>query len=436
MRERFITWTACICMLTFAQLGHADEPRPIFPELKSELLTFSSKQDKVKISLGGRMQVDGALFFGEDIQPIGNGVGFRRVRLYTNVSIGKQLSGKIELDLTDGSFSLKDCFVRYNLKNGLYFRAGNFKESFGMDAMTSSGDLFFMEKANISSAFHPEFHLGVQATWQKKQFLGAAGVHFREIGGSKEKSNAEVNNKEGVDEGVSYTARGVWMPQSTDEQKGIHLGAAASYRTPKTTTSSSANTAKYSTRSLSAINKIKFLDTGTIADVNHDWLLGVELGAFYKAFRMQGEYNVNRTSRLQDLPTETFDGYYLQAAYLLFGGQQKYSRSRGAFSEPTLGQGWGDVELAARFDRLDLNGNLIEGGRSNGWTLGATYYANKNLKLQVNYSYINHDRYANAAGTALVGVTADGKPTSDSKAVVGKGGNDYSTLALRIQFEF
>lgn len=417
MRKQFITLFTFCLLACQTVMVYADEPQSLLPEVKKEALTFRSNNDLFKISFNGRIQADGALFFGDDdSQPIGNGVGFRRVRFSSNVSFGERISGRIEMDFTDGSFSLKDCFIGYALPNGFILRAGNFKESFGMDAMTSSGDLMFMEKASVSTVFAPEFHMGLQVGWQRNQLLGAAGVHFKRIGGDKEKALSETNNKNGVDEGISYTARGVWMPRSADKTKGLHLGLAASYRTPKST-EESPKTVRYSGRTLSIINKLKYLDTGAITAVSHDWLAGVELGGFYKAFRVQGEYVLNHTSRMDGLGTEKFNGFYLQAAYLLFGGQQQYSTSRGAFSEPTFGRPWGDVELAARFDRLDLNGDLVQGGAVNGWTFGATYYVTRNLKTQLNYSYVNHDAQANAVEKVL-------------------GGSAYSILGLRIQLNF
>lgn len=36
-----------------------------------------------------------------------------------------------------------------------------------------------------------------------------------------------------------------------------------------------------------------------------------------------------------------------------------------AFSQPSFGRSWGDIELAARFDRIDLNGTEVMGGSSN-----------------------------------------------------------------------
>ena len=74
------------------------------------------------------------------------------------------------------------------------------------------------------SAFAPEYHIGVQGTWEHDQFLGVAGVHFKKIEGNKEKDYSESNNKAGEDEGISVTARAVWQPVSADKVKGLHLG--------------------------------------------------------------------------------------------------------------------------------------------------------------------------------------------------------------------
>lgn len=440
MRKQLIAFSVLYLLACQTTFTYADEPVSVIPEVKKESLTFSSDNNKFKLSFNGRIQADGAVFFGEDYQPIGNGVGFRRVRLGTTATFGKHLSGKIEMDFTDGGVSLKDCFVRYKLNNGFSFRGGNFKESFSMAAMTSSADLLFMEKANVVSAFAPEYHIGLQAEWMQGSFLGVAGVHFKKIGGSKEKEYSENNNKAGEDEGVSLTARGVWQPVSADKTKGFHVGLAASYRTPKTSVGSlMPNTVRYNTTSLSNINKIKFLDTAPITSVSHDWLAGMELAGFYKAFRVQSEYILNHTYRMEGLETEKFNGFYVQAGYLLFGGQQRYNNSRGAFTQPALGRSWGDIEVAARFDRIDLNGNEVKGGSANGWTVGVNYYANRNLKIQLNYSYVDNDKYANAFGEAAVGYKSNGEVAYKPEEIdesLGKGGNAYGILALRLQLNF
>ena len=426
-----------VCLLSVPTF--AGEPTSI-SENKKETSVFNLSQSDLKVSFGGRIQMDGAFYYGGDFQPLANGVGFRRVRLNTNASFGKNLSGKVEMDLAGGSFTLKDCFIKYDFLNGLNFRLGNFQEGFSMLTMTSSGDFLFIEHPNIVSAFSPEYHIGVQGAYQKNQFLGQAGVHFQKINGSTEKDYVDTNLKNGQDEGISYTLRTVWMPFSKLKDRGFHLGVAASYRTPKTDIGSGkVNTVRYSTASLSGIDKMKFMDTNYINNVNHDWLFGGELAAYNHSLRFQSEYILNQTHRMGDLSTEKFNGYYAEAACLLFGGQQKYVSSKGAFTQPSSGKEWGDIEVAVRFDRLDMNGTNINGGQSNGYTLGINYYASKNLKFQLNYSYVDHDKFANAGGNVGVGYTNTGEVTKDPKMVDesrDKVGNDYSIVTLRAQLNF
>jgi len=429
-----------VCLFLVSASTFAEEPVSVSDNNKKDNPVFNLSQSDLKVSFGGRIQMDGAFYSGGDFQPLANGVGFRRVRLNTNASFGKNLSGKVEMDLAGGAFTLKDCFIKYDFLNGLNFRLGNFQEGFSMLTMTSSGDFLFIEHPNVVSAFSPEYHIGVQGAYQKNQFLGQAGVHFQKINGSTEKTNVDDNLTKGQDEGISYTLRTVWMPFSKSKNGGFHLGVAASYRTPKTDIGAGkTNTVRYSTSSLSGIDKVKFMDTNYITNVNHDWLFGGELAAYSHALRFQSEYMLNQTHRMGDLATEKFNGYYAEVACMLFGGEQKYVASKGAFTQPSCGKEWGDIEVAARFDRLDMNGTNVKGGQSNGYTLGVNYYASKNLKFQLNYSYVDHDKYANGAGSYGVGYDNLGVVTKDPSKVdknMGKVGNDYSIVTLRAQLNF
>ncbi len=403
-------------------------------------LVVTAGEPLPSFSFFGRLQMDGAIYSGADYQSLGNGVGFRRARVGTDFVLNDQLSGRAEIDFTDGGFSVKDCYVKYIPIKNFALRAGSMKENISMEAMTSSVDPLFMEHPVVTSVFSPEFHLGVQGAWSQPRYRLEGGVFFKKINALKEKEYSESNSKLGIDEGVSYTARGVWMPLSADKTKGLHIGMAASYRTPKTTTAAnSPKMVRYTGYSFSYISKIRFLDTGPVPSVDHDWLVGAEVGGFYRGFRFQGEYMQNQTVRTGALPTEEFHGYYLQAGYLLFGGQQKYSTSRGAFSTPTTGRNWGDLEVALRYEKTDLNGDLIRGGSVEGWSMGINYYATHNLKLQLNYSYVDHDKYANAFGQAAVGYKSNGElayQAADVDEAKGKGGNSYGILALRLQVSF
>lgn len=428
------------CLFTVSTLAFAGEPGSVSNERKNDAPVFNLSQSDLKLSFGGRIQMDAASYYGSDFQHMSNGVGFRRVRLNTNASFGKNLSGKVEIEAAGGGFALKECFLKYDFLNGLNFRMGNFQEGFSMLTMTSSGDFLFIEHPNVISAFSPEYHMGVQGAYQKGQFLGQAGVHFQKINGSTEKDYVDASLKSGQDEGVSYTMRSVWMPFSSSKASGFHLGAAASYRTPKTDGGNFIpNTVRYGTASLTGIDKVKYLDTKAIGNVSHDWLFGGELAAYCHGVRFQSEYILNQTHRMGNLPTEKFNGYYAEAACMLFGGEQKYVASKGAFAQPSSGKEWGDVEVAARYDRLDMNAANVNGGQSDALTLGVNYYASKYLKFQLNYSYVNHDKYANGGGNIGVGYTTTGEVTKDPAKVDesrGKVGNDYSIVTLRAQLNF
>ncbi|HPK06069.1 MAG TPA: porin, partial [Bacteroidales bacterium] len=88
-----------------------------------------------------------------------------------------------------------------------------------------------------------------------KWLLAMGGIHFQRVDDIEERTYSLDNNKDlGIDEGYSFTGRLVFMPLYKDMNKGLHVGLAGSYRTPKTD-AEAAGTMRYSTRSLTSINR-------------------------------------------------------------------------------------------------------------------------------------------------------------------------------------
>jgi phosphate-selective porin OprO/OprP len=144
---------------------------------------------------------------------------------------------------------------------------------------------------------------------------------------------------------------------------------------------------------------------------------------------------------MDDLETYNAHGFYIQASYLLFGGHQNYNIKEGEFTRITRGKKYGDMEIAIRYDYLDLNDFDAEiyGGSADGYTIGLNYYFNPNVKFMMNYVYNNNDRYANGKGKLYVGHDADGNLTKDPFLVTepkGKGGDDFGMFAMRIEIAF
>lgn len=352
-----------------------------------------SYDNKYHVKFFGRISADGGIFWGEKDQKMANGTTISQLAFGGTVFFGERLSGKFEIDFSNGNLLLLDNFITYNFTKRFGLRAGNIQEAFSMDLLNSFKDLSLMNRAQVVNAFAPGHHLGLQGVYEDKQWLLTGGVHFQKSMVLGNKENSDSNLKKGQNEGYSLTGRAVWMPQNRSKEKGLHIGVAASYGTPKTDVGPDTppKTVRYS-QSESTISKIKFTDTGYITDVNNTWLVGAELAGYYGPWKFQAEYIQQDVNRSNGLADESFSGFYVQSSCLLLGGKQDYNNSRGAFNQPLIGKK-GDIELALRFDRLDMNGTVIKGGVSNQYTAGVNYYVNENLKVQLNYYYITHNDY-------------------------------------------
>lgn len=425
----------------FNQYGVEVPRKPVAPEARDGLLVFESDDGSFKLWYDLRVQMDGGYFFGETLTPIGNGIEMRRARVAFKSQFAEKWYAEIDMDFADSRADLKDAYLQYTLRPGLEIRAGNFKEIFSMETNTTSRYLPFMERPMTTRALTPSRHAGFGVMYSRPYLMAAGGVHFQDVGGWEEVQLRKDNNSAfGESEGYSLTGKLVLMPLFHDTEKGLHLGAAASYRTPKTADRPGA--VRFDVRGISNINRKKYLDTDRMLDVDNTLLRAVEGAAYYRGLRVQGEYNTARVT-FEDAAkgVENFRGFYVFGTAMIFGGRYQYNASEGEFTQPKLGRSWGDVELGVRYEYLDLNsrkdGKMA--GEGEGLTVGLNMYPNNNVKLTLNYGRVNHDRWANGRGRLATGLDAAGKPTANPLLVVtpeGKAGEDFSSLSFRVQVSF
>ena len=394
-----------------------------------------------KIWFDARVQTDGSYFTGKPLNPTGNGVSVKQIRLSVKSQFAAKWYGELGFDVANAEIALKDAYLKFSPNKYLGIKIGNFKEGFSMERTTTSKYLPFIEIPNAIAAFTPSRRIGLAITYSRNWMFTTGGIHFQDIGSSEKRHISNNNNKEyGMDEGISFTGKLVAMPFYNDSGKGLHIGLAGSYRTPKTDTEIR-DSEEYSTRSLSSINRKKYLNTGVIPLVDHTVLTNFELAGYYKNFKFQSEYTLSNVHRKNDLPVEKFDGWYAFGSVLLFGGHYNYSTAKGEFTQPSRGKGRGDLELLFRYDYLNLNSapDGIMGGAGEGYTLGANYHVNSNVRIMLNYSYVNHDRHANGNGKLFVGYDEAGELTKDSQKVVneqGKAGDDFGIVNIRFEVIF
>lgn len=422
------------------QYGVKVSRKPVEAEERSGFLVLESADQSYRFWFDIRVQVDAAAFAGSTPAPIGNGVALRRLRLATKSQITPHWYGELDLNFADAAVEIEDAYMQYSNKD-FSVKIGNSKEVFSMETNTTSRYLTFIERPIVTKALTPSRRLGVAlAKDLPLGFRGFGGIHFQDIGESDAVVARQDNNElTGRDEGYSLTGKLIYRPKFNSETGALHLAAAGSYRTPKL--DDQVGTVRFSTRTVSYINRKKYLDTDRIKNVDHQTLSGLEGAAFYKNMRLQGEYNTTTVNRLGTLSAATFTGGYVMASALLFGGRYNYDEENGEFTAPKRGRSWGDLELAARFEYLDLNDSKvgIMGGAGQATVIGMNWWVNNNVKFMVNYGIVDHDRYATGRGKFAVGYDAAGKPTTKPNLVVapsGKAGNDYRVLALRCEVNF
>ena len=439
----------------YNQYGQKVESLPIDARLQDGILVFQNKAANYKMWFDVRVQGDAAVFFGYDknLVSIGNGMNIRRSRFAIKAQLDKNWYGELDTDWTSGTPEIKDAILEYTGIPNLSIKMGNFKENFSIQRNTTSRYLQFMERPMVTS-LAPSRHLGVAATWSCPLVWVSGGVFGPELKSSEEMTAMEDGNKDyGLNEGLSYTGKVAIRPIN-NQTSSLHIGAAVSYREPKLTSTDGYNATRYSSRNSTSINRKKFLDTDAIKGLDHELAYTVELAGHWKQLRYEGAY-IARTAYLdpektvipkEDLGPQTADGWYVQAGWLLFGGQQNYDAKGGKYTRINPGRSWGDVEICARYEVADFNcSKYYAGGSAQAFTLGLNFYPTKNVKFVINYQYNINDKYANGKGANdgtdeaakwFVGYDASGNKCKVPSQIVGNTGICYSMIACRFQVAF
>lgn len=430
----------------YNQYGVAVDSDVLDVEAQDGILVFESPKSGYKFWFDVRAQADAAVFFGapDYADAIGNGTQIRRARFAVKGQIDKDWYGEFDMDLANGLAELKDAIVRYTGVPNLDLQVGNFKENFSIQRNTTSRYLQFIERPMVCSALTPSRHLGFNAKYAKDWLWVSAGAFSQVIAGQEEWTNVADNNKDfGRNSGYSLTTKLVVRPLYKMDNASLHIGAAYSYRTTTTDLATGEwGTYRASCRNSTSINRKKYVDTNNLPGFDHNNLWTVELAGHWNGLRYEAAYvgdNVHFKSDAADPATKNFGGWYVQAGYLLFGGKQQYDSRGGKYTKVERGRKWGDLELCARYENVDLNDGNVYGGAAEAYTLGLNWHVNDNVKFVVNYQYNNNDRYANGKGKLNVGTDAAGKPVKDYTKVVtadGKAGVDYHMLCVRFEIDF
>jgi phosphate-selective porin OprO/OprP len=344
---------------------------------------FESPDKQHKLKFGGRIMYDIA-FFGHDSSldelfgELSSGVEFRRARFFSSGQIYNRVKYKIQLDFTGGDVVFKDMYIQLTKLPALgNLRIGHFKEPFRIEALTSSKYITFMERSQ-HIPFSPERNTGLLLFNESKNHrIGWQIGFFRNA--DKQGHDKLANN------GSNITARltGLLLEDSQNKRL-VHIGVGYSQRNPKN------DEYKVSARPESHLAP-KFVNTGTISEIDNINLMNFELAIVAGSFSIQSEYLQSKVNLKEDTDY-SFSAFYGQASYFLTGESRKYKNSYEGFDrlkpKNNFGDGNGGAgawEIALRFSSIDLTDGNLDGGQLSDITLGVHWYLHPASRLMTNF---------------------------------------------------
>ena len=339
-------------------------------------LTSSDGQHSLKF--GGRIMYDYATWNTADT--IYSGTEFRRVRFFNSGKVYNNIKYKVQFDFAGGGVSFKDVYMEAVLPYVGNLKVGHFKEPFRLEALTSSKYIIFMERG-LPMAFLPERNVGfmIHDSFLDDKLSIQAGL-FREVDEDSEGDDTSIDNVNNI------TARLTFLPIN-NKYRLLHLGLGFSSR--------NISNDKYSVSARPGNHlgtKLLNMDLDNVTQMN---LIGTEMAFVMGSFSVQGEYVMNHVDAIEDYGLSS---YYGQVSYFLTGEKRKYQNSLAGFDrvEPKNnmqeGEGWGALELAARYSSMDLS--EAHSGILNDITIGLNWYLNPCTRVMFNYvmgTLDNHD---------------------------------------------
>jgi len=390
--------------------------------LKNGRPTFSTADGNFSISLRTLVQYDTG-YYSQSTIPVAStdfssGSNFRRARFGASGTLFKDWSYEFIYDFGGSGVeasTISSAFIQYDGFGPVHIKLGAYAPPEGFDDQTSASDLLFLERA--------------QPTDVARSIGSADGRDAATIFAYDDNYFAALSYTGGVvgdaavfDEQQALVARGAYRFIKTADAN-LAIGGDTTYVFKLAdTTSGPPGTSAFRLRERPELNidsnNIRLVDTGTV-NADHVWEWGVEAaGNWQNLYGQGGYYGYTIYRRNSLLPDPSFDGWYVQASWVLTGEAKPYKADKAAYGLPTPSDpfsldkaGWGAWELAGRYSVLDLNDNAgfaglatpaggVRGGRQSIWTAGINWYPNNAIRFLFNYEHTDVSRL-NGAGADI-----------------------------------
>ncbi len=373
---------------------------------------FGTCDGKFEANLRGRLMLD-AGFVEDDTGALDvEATEARRARLGIEGKAWKVFKYKFEVDFSDGAeIDVTDAYMQYKGKDlgGLTVLLGQAKQTNSLEEQTSSRFVTFSERAAFTDAFEFSRQLGIIIGYANEfnnvGYKLDLGAYRGAIGAAGSESQ----------QGRTLSARLATWTKMNDNL--FHFGGSVRSRSVGETQDEEL---EYEQRPFIHATSRRVVGGEGVPyqAYNTDLFYGVEGAWQWDAFHVQGEWtqlNANGFEGGGVGPADaTFGGWYVDAGYFL-GGKRGYKK--GKFGRPKVDNpvglgGWGALQLAYRYDTLDLSDSGFNQGELTQHIIAVNWWLNRHALLSFNYA--NGDIENLAAGVTDIDPNASGNNGFDA----------------------
>lgn len=303
-----------------------------------------------------------------------------------------------------GTTQWEDVILEYKPNDTTSIMVGNFK-TVSFENISSSRYITFMERGPYNDVLDIGRVMNVAVKLNGENWTAMAAVSGDSINAAD-----PAQGPTGGSEVLGANARLTYVPINNDRTK-LHLGVWGRFRDRQdqaNLTYQVRNNTNYGSR---------YTSSGAIGV--SDKMVGLEGLLIHGPFSVQGEFAHVEIDRLANV-TQDFDAYYLAGSWFVTGEMRNLNPKTGELGRtrilnPTTAGGWGALELAVRYDSVDLTditGAPTTAGEYKAWTVGANWYPFPYVRFMANFTKSENDNPAIGADV------------------------DVKTLQFRAQFDF
>lgn len=378
------------------------------------------------IRLRGTLFADNRTYGGDSAPETADTFLLRSVRPTVEGTLGGIYDFRFTPDFGGGRSSVVDAYISARFTPATVVTVGKFKPSVGLERLASEPDLRFMERG-LPTFLVPNRDLGVQLSGE---FAGGAFAYqvgyFNGVTDGQSSDNLATPDVES-DTGGDYAARVFLQPFINSENfnlRGLGFGIGSTWQDLD---GAAANPYLPSYRSQGQLNVFSYrANTATGATPNNATFsdgqrlrLAPQLYYYRGSFGFLGEYtqvkqdvsrNVGGVARSDTLTNSAWQG---QFSWFVTGEEAAFKGfTPGSTFKPGK-EGWGALELVARYQELDIDDDAFTGGansfanpltaitKETSYGVGVNWYPFNSVKLSLDYDQTKFD------GGAATGDRAD-----------------------------